>query len=213
MHALAQGGMHCPGHIAIMNDLLYCDARLLIHDGDFVLFPPSSVIGRLIANGKRYSHAGMVYWDQIAGKKRLILAHTLQFSGGETAFFSGQVKRYGPLSIFRPPESYNTEAAVDEMLTIIGQKYGWRAFFRAAAQHTLVIKRWFPSLSDEEVRRRGLWGMCSQEVSAAAVAGGFDPSDKPNSITEPNDLTEKTTHICDVFWDRLPKEKRQCAHF
>jgi len=179
--------------------VLYADARPSIRDGDFALYRPGAddLIDQVIASGGSYSHAGMLFWDMMAGRKRLFLAETLQWRGGRTGLFSGQLKGWpGQWDIWRPPQPYNTEAAVDEMLTIEGRNYGWLALARVAVQHTRFLKRWFPPLSDAEVRRRRLPPFCSGAVAEAAGAGGFDPSDKPDSITEPNDLVIKATYIC-----------------
>ena len=183
--------------------MLYAAARRLIRSGDYALCEPTSLFGRVIARKSGYSHAGMLFWDHVAGRDRLYLAEQIQWIGGRRVPFSGQIKGYSGLyDVYRPPEPYNGEKAVSEMLTIIGRSYGRAALIRAALQHT-VLDRFFPPLSDAEVLRRGLPQVCSQATAEASRAGGFDPSDKPDSVTEPGDLAELTRYICTPHWKKI----------
>ena len=185
--------------------MLYKDARPLIRDGDFALCRPTSYFGRVIArrSGSPYSHAGMLFWDHVADRDRLYLAEQIQSKGGRRVPFSGQIKGFsGFYDIYCPPEPYNRGKAVSEMLTIVGREYGWAALKRAAIQHTFFA--WaFPPLSDEEVLRRGLPQVCSQATAEASRAGGFDPSPKPDSVTEPGDLATLTEYIGTPYWKKI----------
>ncbi len=183
--------------------MLYANARRLIRNGDYALCRPTSCMGRLIARKSGYSHAGMFFWDHVAGRDRLYLAEQIQWIGGRRVPFSGQVKAYSGLyDVWRPPKPYDDEAAVSEMLTIVGRRYGRAALIRAAIQHT-ILQRFFPPLSDAEVLRRGLPQVCSQATAEASRAGGFDPSPKPDSVTEPGDLAELTKYICTPHWKQI----------
>lgn len=183
--------------------MLYVDARRLIRDGDFALCRPTSFFGRVIARESGYSHAGMLFWDHVAGRDRLYLAEQIQWKGGRRVPFSGQIKGFsGMYDIYRPPDGYDGKAAVSEMLTIIGRRYGRAALFRAALQHT-ILQRFFPPLSDTEVLRRGLPQVCSQATANASRSGGFDPSPKPDSVTEPGDLATLTKYICTPYWKQI----------
>ncbi len=185
--------------------MLYDKARGLIRNGDFALCRPTSCMGRLIARKSKspYSHAGMLFWDYVAGRDRLYLAEQIQWIGGHRVPFSGQIKGYsGFYDVYRPPKPYNGNRAVTEMMTIIGRRYGRAALIRAAIQHTF-LRPFFPPLSDAEVLRRGLPQVCSQATAEASRTGGFDPSDKPDSVTEPGDLAEFTRYICTPHWRKI----------
>ena len=183
--------------------MLYADARPLIRDGDFVLCRPTSMFGYLIARKSGYSHAGMLFWDRVAGVDRLYMAEQIQWKGGRQVPLSGQIKGYSGLyDVFRPPNPYDGKAAVSEMLTIVGRRYGRAALIRAAIQHTFFA--WlFPPLSDAEVLERGLPQVCSQATAEASRAGGFDPSPKPDSVTEPGDLATLTRYVCTPHWKKI----------
>ncbi len=194
--------MHRACHIP----MLYKNARPLIRDGDYALCRPTSAAGRVIARRsvRYYSHASMCFWDHVAGADRLYLAEKVQWKDGRPVPFSGQVQaNSGIWDIYRPPEPYDGKEAVTQMLTCIGRRYGRAALIRAMLRHVWVLKEFFPPLSDAEVLRRGLPQVCSQKVSEASRAGGFDPSPKPDSVTEPGDLAELTKYICTPYWKEI----------
>ena len=189
-----------------MRPILYADARPLIRNGDILLYragwkPSNRLISSL--SGSPYCHAGMSYW---CGNE-LCLAETIQWCGGRSVLLNSQVRGWpGQWDVFRPRQPYNAQKAADEMLSVVGRKYGWRNLFVSALRHTRIISRFLPPLTDDQLN--GSAPFCSQAVSRACRAGGRDP--RPNAAdiaTEPGHLADPTfaEHLFTLYWDRLPR--------
>ena len=75
--------------------ILYEKARLLIRDGDILLYRVDkrwSNMAIAYFGDSPYVHAGMAFWSEFAGRDRLFLAETIQYWGGRYVPMSGQIK-------------------------------------------------------------------------------------------------------------------------
>lgn len=197
---------------------LYADAVREMRDGDIALFRagwwprPSSL---LIARGTDtlYCHAEML--SQAPWDHKWWMLGTRQFVGGRARHLDKEVRESpGRWDIFRPRQLYDEEKAVNEMARIVDCPYGYWNLFRCALRHTRIISRFLKPLTDDQLN--GSAPFCSQAVSRACRAGGRDP--RPNHadiLTEPGHLADPafSEYLFTLFWDRLPKETRRCAHF
>ena len=195
------------------NPQLYTDARPLIRDGDPILWridrqqwtkPSNLLIARI--GGSDYVHAGMAVWRG----DELNLVHTRQWRGGHEVPLEKVVRGWpGQWDVFRPHQPYDSRKAADEMVKVIGRKYGWGNLFLSALRHTWITSRFLPPLTDDSLN--GSAPFCSQAVSHACWAGGRDP--RPNAAdiaTEPGHLADPTfaEYLFTLYWNRLPEAGR-----
>ena len=192
---------------------IYADVVNKIHDGDIALYrAKQSLVNRIIARagGTPYAHAGMIHQTTLGD---LVLFETIQWLGGRKINFASQVQGWpGQWDIYRPRKSYDGEAAILKMASIVGRPYGWCNLCITALRHTRFISKLLPPLTDDQLN--GSAPFCSQAVSRACRAGGVDP--RPNQAdvaTEPGDLAnpEFAKYLFTLYWseDQIPKGGRR----
>ena len=165
-------------------------ARSKIRDGDLLLFRPRrGVLGRLIAKAGRsdYSHAGMAAW----WNGRLMCLDTVQGHGGRAVLLSNLVQRYpGQIDVYSAGangQPFDRQAAVEAMIEITGQPYGWLSLVWVAFVHLAVVRLFVRPNTDDAAN--GSLPFCSQAVARAVRAGGVDPVPRlADRLTEPGDL-------------------------
>jgi hypothetical protein len=120
----------------------YAAVRDDIFDGDLLLWLPTTLAGRLICWGSRQplSHSSM------AGRGpdgRLRNVEMVQWRGGVTEPLADQIARYpGACQVWRPIDpKYNGRRALEAMLWVLGQPYGWLDLARIA------LRKVFPRIS------------------------------------------------------------------
>ena len=170
----------------------YESARLLIHDGDLLLFRRRGLIS--IAGRGLYSHAAMAAW----WGKELFCLEVREWFGGRAVLLSSQVRRCpGRIGVYRPrvekwPE-FQVDNAVAYMKRLCGSRYGYRNVAAAAMLHLPVVRLFVkPNTDDESVSK--FPPFCSEAIAAACQkGGGVDPvPGLANRLTEPNDLSRST---------------------
>jgi len=199
---------------ARVTPMLYADAEPLIRNGDIVLFrvnrrqwlKPSTWLITTISKSP-YVHAGMSA-RVVSG--RLTLLDTIQWIGGRRVDLEDQVRRHpGQWDVYRPHQPYNGEAAAKEMLQVVNRPYGWRNLFMSSLRHTIIISRFLPPFTDDQLN--GSAPFCSQAVSKACRAGGRDPRPLHADIeTEPGHLSRPdfADSICRLYWKKFPEVVR-----
>jgi len=168
-----------------------------IHDGDLLLWRPTSLMGRIIAACGRseYSHAGMAAWVGV----RLDSLDMVQWRGGVRGPLTDLVARHpgrcdwyeavpylGELG--NTPIWYDREGAVRTMGRFVGRRYGCRAIILVSLRHMPIARLLCPVPSDDE--HSHLPAFCSGAVSIACTdGGGIDPVPQlAHRLTEPGDL-------------------------
>ena len=184
--------------------------RDLIHNGDFLLWRPTSWAGKLICwfTGQEYSHVSMAVWVLHDDKRDYLYnAEMIQFHGGRRERLSKQVARWpGACDVYRPKNQhsdelidkdgkkyrkrvrYNGKDAAYQMLFLMSRPYGWRDFFWIALNLVLdvTLPKKQEDSSDPDASR-----VCSAAVSyAARVGGGIDVGaivghNMPDALTTP----------------------------
>ncbi len=172
----------------------YASVRREIHDGDLLLFHPTTWLGRFIAWGTRgdYSHAAMAIWWH----GRLFAVGTEQWRGNQPEPLSELVARYpGMIDVLRPCR-FGTEAhggwiteslsaaertcVASAMISMISQRYGWRSFLRAGLIRSLLLGWVWRRVLRSDDDRAGLDGghlpHCAQAYCLALDRGArLDP--------------------------------------
>jgi hypothetical protein len=142
-------------------------AGLEIRDGDILLWRPTSLVGRIIAQGTGsiYSHASMAGWWNSA----LMNVEMLQFRGGQAACLKKQVRRWpGCCDVYRPRSPlYAGEDALYQMKRLISQPYGWQDFAFIVAHRYLRLPLVDPADSMDPAKPR----VCSAAVAWAVRTG------------------------------------------
>lgn len=147
--------------------LAYPQARRYIHNGDVLLWRPSSLLGRLICLGTRarYSHASLAgWWGDV-----LLNIEMVQWQGGQIVRLSQQVARWpGLCDVFRPQRQYSGRGAVERMVKLVGQRYGWADFWHLFVRRYSPIPHAALPNSDDPDQPR----VCSAAVAWALRTGG-----------------------------------------
>ena len=149
--------------------VLYAAVRDEIRDGDWLLWRPCSWAGRLICWGSRqpYSHASLAGWSRDG---RLRNVEMVQWHGGRTVLLSQQLRRWpGSCDVYRPLPPYDGPGALEQMLWLCGQHYGWSDFAR------ITCRKLLPRLALQPARNSldpGQPRVCSASVCFAARTGG-----------------------------------------
>ena len=169
----------------------YDEVRGDVHDGDLLLWRPVNAIGRLIAGatGTHISHASMAAWRG----GRLYNLEMIQWAGGQHQPLSTQVAKWPhSCEVWRPQsDQFNGKGAVEAMLWLMGQRYGWGDFCRISVR-TLLPKALIPQAIDSfdpDVPR-----VCSSSYAWAARTGGNETCcpGKPDLDVSPGDLVKST---------------------
>jgi hypothetical protein len=176
----------------------YSVARPLIKSGDLLSFRPRCSWYRpwsywtwLIAltNPGRICHSAMAAWW---GNNLLVVQMTA--SPDRIVLLSDYVKKWpGSITVSRPITDYTEciPAAVERMVRITEQPYGWMRILLLGIAHTFTGGLLYPNVPDDE--RGSKWPpVCSESYSKAMRLGaGFDPClDRPDCRTEPHHLYE-----------------------
>jgi hypothetical protein len=180
-------------------ELVYSKARDLIRDGNILLWRPTSRTGRLIAKYTKaeYSHAS------VAGHSRdgrLRNVEMTQFLGSQSNPLSEAVKQNpGVIDVYWPVVTYNGHDALNQMLWICGQHYGWSNFYY------IMYRRVFNWALPEPVNTDAVDvpRVCSTAVAwSLRTGGGLSPKKPlPDLLTTPGDLADPE------YWDL----KYQCT--
>ena len=177
--------------MAIMDTALvpYNVVRRKIRDGDLLLFRPRGLWTRLIPVAGRsvYAHAAMAGWWE----DRLMCVEMTQ-GGGRAQLLSNLVEQWPGVIDLLPiqtpiPRRFSRARALEAMLEITGQRYGWGNLVRAAFLHLPVFR--FLVSPEMEDGANGTPPFCSQALATAYRAGGRDPvPNLADRLTEPGDL-------------------------
>ncbi len=186
--------MNHPQHAKLAD---YQNVRGEIADGDVLLFRPlrPGILGRLITRIGRgpYSHAELAVWCH----GRLLSCGALRWHGVRAATLSGLVEDHDcQWDVFRVVPrrdgDYDRGLAVDYMLGILGQGYGWYDLLRTAAARMCLARLLIPPDIDDR-RASTHPSFCRQAVSRSLNAGGIDPVHfRAHRATGPNDLARST---------------------
>ena len=196
---------------------LYAKARSSICSGDVLLWRPTTLMGRLIARGTKavYSHASMAGWEpngRMNPNRRLRNVELAQFHGGRHLPLSGFVERYpGLIDVYRPTEPYDGDRALEWILWLCSQDYGWADF---ALMVVLRGFRWkLPTPADSP--DPDLPRVCSAGVAWAIHYGGGRKVDSQKSdfLIFPGELADPfSRYQCTLYWDRLPQDSQEAPH-
>jgi hypothetical protein len=142
---------------------------------------------------------------------RLMCLETIQGRGGRAVLLSNLVQeRSGRIDVYAAGasgEPFDRQAAVEAMIEITGQRYGWWSLLRTALVH-LPVARLFVRPSTDDAANGSL-PVCSQAVARAMRAGGVDPvPNLADRATEPGDLARSV--FFRYRFTLFPKEARQC---
>ncbi|HUW09569.1 MAG TPA: hypothetical protein VM537_07540 [Anaerolineae bacterium] len=159
-----------------MNLVPYNELRNSVRNGDLLLWRATTIPGRIICLGTslrhrqriRHSHASMAAWG---ANGRLYNLEMIQWYGGRHVWLSGQVDKF-PRSceVWRPiAPRYDGYGAVQQMLWLMGQHYGWANFIHLAVRtmfpHIILPKPKNSIDPDQPL-------VCSSAYSWAARTGG-----------------------------------------
>jgi hypothetical protein len=175
----------------------YEELRPQIRDGDWLLWHPTSLIGRGIALGTsirqrrwiRYSHASLAGWYHCGTIHRLYNLEMLQHKGGRRVPLSIQVAQY-PRSceVWRPLDpNYNGRMVIEQMKWLLNQPYGWSDFLRLTIRQ-LCPHAVLPLAVNSDDPDQPL--VCSASVSWSVRTGDMKSPcpDKADKDVSPADL-------------------------
>ncbi len=137
--------------------------------------------------GSEYTHAAMAAW----WNGRLMCLETIQGRGGRAVLLSRLVvQNPGRIDVYRANANrrrFDRAGAVNAMIEITGQRYGWWSLWKTALVHLPVVRLLVRADTDD--RANGSLPFCSQAISRACRAGGVDPvPNLADRSTEPGDL-------------------------
>ena len=170
----------------------YSDGRGLIADGDLVLIRRRAGL-IAVAGRSEHVHAGMAAWwgdslfllEMWVTGRAVTLSSQVKAMPGRVDVFETNAGHPNPMDVLAADFSRST--AVETMKRFAGTPYGWRHLLRVALHHLPFTRFVFrPDTRDDSNGGRPI---CSEAVSHAYRAGGFDPVPHlADRHTEPADL-------------------------
>ena len=198
----------------------YPQAKLLIEEGDVLLFQGTSLVSRLIrrAGEGMYSHVGVASWHNGASKKDALL-ECVEFSerhGGRSVnlatYLREDVRR---IDVFRPiphfsrwdfdPVTHETslvrvpfdgKAVTNTMRKMTGLPYGWKRIYWIAKRKLPFLRLFYDinsTVRDTAGREDIIYPVCSSSLAHSFSKNGFDlVYHRSDEWTEPNDIARST---------------------
>lgn len=198
----------------------YPQAKILINEGDVLLFSGESLISRLIKRASEgdYSHVGVASWHNGATKDKALL-ECVEFTenhGGRSVNLATYLREDSRrIDVFRPipqfshwefnPQTHETElvrtqfdgkAVTNAMRRMTGLPYGWRRILWIA-KHKLPFLRLFYDVNsiviDNEGHQEIIYPVCSTSLAHSFSRNGYDlVYHRSDEWTEPSDLARST---------------------